>query len=66
MHTPAESPVTVVALKAHHLFLNLNFMPVTYISTIISKAISISDPDFNLNQVKGSVAISEEVTIPAL
>ena len=36
-----------------------------YASTIISKAISISDPDFNLDQVKGSVVISEEVTIPA-
>ena len=30
------------------------------------KAISVSDPDFNLDQVKGSVVISEEVTIPAL
>ena len=29
------------------------------------KAISISDPDFNLDQVKGSVVIHEEVTIPA-
>ena len=37
-----------------------------YVSTIISKAISISDPDFNLDQVKGSVVISEEVTKPAL
>ena len=37
-----------------------------YVSTIILKAISISDPDFNLDQVKGSVVISEEVTIPAL
>ena len=36
-----------------------------YVSTIILKAISISDPDFNLDQVKGSVVISEEVTIPA-
>ena len=36
-----------------------------YVSTIILKAISISDPDFNLDQVKGSVLISEEVTIPA-
>ena len=36
-----------------------------YVSTIISKATSISDPDFNLNQVKGSVVISDEVTIPA-
>ena len=35
-----------------------------YVSTIISKAISISDPDFNLDHVKGSVVISEEVTIP--
>ena len=37
-----------------------------YVSTIILKAISVSDPDFNLNQVKGSIVISEEVTIPAL
>ena len=37
----------------------------TYVSTIISKAISISDPGFNLDQVKGSVVISEEMTIPA-
>ena len=37
-----------------------------YESTILSKAISISDPDFNLDQVKGSVMISEEVTIPTL
>ena len=36
-----------------------------YVSTIISKTRSISDPDFNLDQVKGSVVISEEVTIPA-
>ena len=36
-----------------------------YVSTIISKAISI-DPDFNLDQVKGSVVISEEVIISAL
>ena len=36
-----------------------------YVSTIISKAISISDPDFNLDQVQGNVVISEEVTIPA-
>ena len=37
-----------------------------YVSTIILKTISISDPDFNLDQVKGSVVIGEEVTIPAL
>ena len=36
------------------------------VSTIILKAIFVSDPDFNLDQVKGSVVISEEVTIPAL
>ena len=36
-----------------------------YISTIISKAVSISDPDFNLDQVQGNVVTSEEVTIPA-
>ena len=37
----------------------------TYVSTIISKTISISDPDFNLYQVKVSVVIGEEVIIPA-
>ena len=37
-----------------------------YVSTIISKAVSISDPDFNLDQVQGNVEISEEVTIPVL
>ena len=37
-----------------------------YVSTIILKTISISDPGFNLDQVKGSVVIGEEVTIPAL
>ena len=36
-----------------------------YVSIIISKAISISDPDFNLDQVKGTMVISEEVIIPA-
>ena len=36
-----------------------------YVSTIISRTIAISDPDFNLDQVKGSVVIGEEVTIPA-
>ena len=36
-----------------------------YVSTIISKAISV-DPDFNLDHVKGSVMVSEEVIIPAL
>ena len=37
-----------------------------YVSTIISKTIAISDPDFNLDQVQGNVVIREEVTIPAL
>ena len=37
-----------------------------YVSTIISKAVSISDPDFNLDKVQGNAVISEEVTIPAL
>ena len=36
-----------------------------YVSTIISKAVSISNPDFNLDQVQGNVVISEEVTILA-
>ena len=35
-----------------------------YVSTIISKTISISDPNFNLDQVQGKVVIREEVTIP--
>ena len=34
-----------------------------YVSTIISKAISVSDPHFDLDQ--GKVVISEEVIIPA-
>ena len=38
----------------------------TYISTIISKVVSISDPYFSLDQVQGNVVMSEEVTIPAL
>ena len=37
-----------------------------YLSTILSKTISISDPDFNLDQVQGNVVIREEVTIMAL
>ena len=37
----------------------------TYVSTIISKTIAISDPDFNLDQVQGNVVIREEVTILA-
>ena len=37
-----------------------------YVSTIILKAISVSDPDFDLDNVRGSIVISEEVTIPAL
>ena len=36
-----------------------------YVSPIISKAVSISNPDFNLDQVQGNVVISEEVTVPA-
>ena len=36
-----------------------------YVSTIISKTISISDPNFNLDQVQGNVTIREEVTILA-
>ena len=35
-----------------------------YVSTIISKAISVSDPNFDLDKVKGRVVINEEVTIP--
>ena len=36
-----------------------------YVSTIISKMISVSDPDFNLDHVQGNVVIREEVTILA-
>ena len=36
-----------------------------YVSTIILKATSVSDPEFDLDQVRGRVVISEEVTIPA-
>ena len=36
-----------------------------YVSTIISKTMAISDPDFNLDQVQGKVVIREEVTILA-
>ena len=36
-----------------------------YVSTIISKATSVSDPDFDFEHVRGKVVISEEVTIPA-
>ena len=36
-----------------------------YVSTIISKATSVSDPEFDLDHVRGKVVTSEEVTIPA-
>ena len=36
-----------------------------HVSTIILKATSVSDPDFDLDHVRGRVVISEEVTIPA-
>ena len=37
---------------------------VAYVSTIISKSASVSDPEFDLNQVKGKVVTSEELKIP--
>ena len=37
-----------------------------YISTIVSKSTSVSDPEFDLDQVKGKVVTCEEVKIPAL
>ena len=37
-----------------------------YVSTIILKAPSVSNHDFDLDNVRGSVVISEELTIPAL
>ena len=36
-----------------------------YVSTIILKATSVTDPDFDLDHVRGRIVISEEVTIPA-
>ena len=36
-----------------------------YVSTIILKATPVSDPGFDLDQVRGRVVISEEVKIPA-
>ena len=36
-----------------------------YVSTIILKATSVSEPNFDLDNVRGRVVISEEVTIPA-
>ena len=36
-----------------------------YVSTIISKATSVSDPEFDLDHVRGRVVIREEVIIPA-
>ena len=38
---------------------------VAYVSTIISKAISVSDLEFDLDHVRGRVVTSEEVKIPA-
>ena len=37
-----------------------------FVSTIILKATSVSDSNFDLDNVRGSIVISEEVTIPAL
>ena len=39
---------------------------VAYVSTIISKAAPLSDPAFDLDQVRGKVVSCEEVKIPAL
>ena len=39
---------------------------VAYVSTIISKATSVGDWEFDLDHVRGKVVTSEEVTIPAL
>ena len=39
---------------------------VAYISTIISKAALVSDPEFDLDQVRGKVVTCREVKIPAL
>ena len=36
-----------------------------YISTIIWKATSLSDPEFDLDHLRGKVVTNEEVTIPA-
>ena len=37
-----------------------------YISTIVSKSASVSDLEFDLDQVKGKVVTCEKVKIPAL
>ena len=39
---------------------------VAYVSTIILKATSLGDLEFDLDHVRGRVVTSEEVTIPAL
>ena len=39
---------------------------VAYVSTIISKPVLVSDPEFDLDQVKGKVLTCEEVRIPTL
>ena len=36
-----------------------------YVNTIIVKTTSVSDPEFDLDHVRGKVVTSEEVTIPA-
>ena len=36
-----------------------------YVSTIILKATSVSDPEFDLDHVRGKVVTNEKVTIPA-
>ena len=38
---------------------------IAYVHTIISKATSVSDLEFDLDHVRGKVVTSEEVTIPA-
>ena len=39
---------------------------VAYVSMIISKSAPISDPEFDLDQVKGKVVTSDKVKIPTL
>ena len=36
-----------------------------YVSTVLSKSSQVSDSEFGLDQVKGSVVLAKKVTIPA-
>ena len=55
--------VTICISEEELWFLSQSWK-MAYVSTIISKATSVSDPEFDLDHVRGRVGISEEVTIP--